>query len=210
MRIEQRHADHKFTYSYSQPPEYRFCQDSVIFPRFVADRVYLDENSKVLDVCAGCGVIGFELAFYHPALAHLDFLEVQRDFRVHFEENLKVTGLSGRFLEMNYSQLLRAEFEDRYDLIVGNPPYFLPQEGKPSPVKLNQHARFFMDADFETLIAGVRHALKPQGEAYLLVKEARSSIGEVVGDIRGTKVVRILSTNNPYLINGDKSVQSGG
>ena len=103
-----------------------------------------------------------------------------------------------------------AEFAERYDLILGNPPYFLPREGKPSPVKINQHARFFMDADFQTLIEAVKHSLKPGGEAYLLVKDARGDAGEVVGDIRGTKVIRILSTNNPYLINGDKSVQTGG
>lgn len=210
MRIEQRHLDHKFTYRYSQPPEYHFCQDSVIFSRFVADRVRVDADSKVLDVCAGCGVIGFEFSFYHPQIKHLDFLETQAAFRPHFEKNLEITGNDFRFLEMNYEGLLRPEFKHRYDLIIGNPPYFLPTEGKHSPVEINQRARFFMDSNFEALIRSVRHALKPAGEAYLLVKNARATAGEIIGDIRGTKVIRILSTNNPYLINGDKSVQTGG
>jgi tRNA1(Val) A37 N6-methylase TrmN6 len=196
MRILERPPDHKFTYSYSQPAEYRFCQDSVIFPRVVADRVKLDENSRVLDLCAGCGVIGFELAFYLPQIKNLDFAEVQDSFRPHFEENLKITGKNFRFLNMNYADLLKPEFEKTYDLIVANPPYFDPKEGKPSPVELNNRARFFIDSDFATLIKAVKHALKPGGEAYLLVKDARAAAGEIVADIRGTKAIRVSRSDS--------------
>jgi len=206
IQIAERNADHRFTYAYSQPAEYHFCQDSVILPRFVADRLpaQIPENFRALDLCAGCGVIGFELAHYRPSLKEVDFVEVQEIFRPHFEENLKITGRDFRFLQMNYSQMLTPEFAGRYDLIVANPPYFYPGEGKPSPCEVKNRARFFIDADFSALISVIRHSLKLGGSAYILVKpghlHGRDSINdircqsvaaEVVADIRGTQVFLI-------------------
>lgn len=198
-----------FTYSYSQPTDYHFCQDSVLFPKLVAERARIHAQTRVLDLCAGCGVIGFELSHHLPALASIDFLEVQEAFLPHVEENAKITGKSARFLHMNYSRLLDPEFAGRYDLIVSNPPYFHPGDGKPSPVEINNRARFFLDADFRCLIRAVEHALVPGGEAYILVKpgtphgrdslaEIRSTLGPatsatVIADIRGTSVVLLKS-----------------
>ncbi len=167
MKILERSPDHKFTYSYSQPPEYRFCLDSIIFARFVADRVQLTSDSRVLDLCAGCGVIGFEIAHYLTQITDMDFIEIQPTFVPHFEANCQLTRKNFRLLQMNYRELLTSRFENHYDLIVAQSPYFLPQQGKHSPVEVNQRARFFMDSDYETLLRSVKHSLHPDGEAYL-------------------------------------------
>ncbi len=200
--------DRKFTYRYAQPEAYHFCQDSILFPLFVATRVRSAGASpaSALDLCAGCGVIGFELAHHLSSVATCDFVEIQDVFRPYFERNLEITGRSAndfRFLQTNYVTLLTPEYADRYDVIVANPPYFFPNEGKLSPSEVKNRCRFFLDSDLQTLLRVILHALKLKGEAYLLAKpgekHGRDSIGEIssfvaelgatceiVADIRGT------------------------
>jgi tRNA1Val (adenine37-N6)-methyltransferase len=177
-----------FTYSYEQPAEYRFCQDSIIFPWWVAEqlkqRLDVGPNFRVLDVCAGCGVIGLELAHYEPRLSAIDFLEVQGEFRDSFMKNLQITGRSDfRFLQMNYRSLLETQSAETYDLIIGNPPYFLPTEGLQSPSVINNRCRFFIDSDLATLVLATFHALKPGGIAYLLVKSGQEHGRIALNDI---------------------------
>lgn len=206
--------EHTFTYEYSQPAEYHFCQDSVLFPKFIAQylRAYpVTEEFRVLDVCAGCGVIGFELAHYDPRLKKIDFLELQEPFREHFNANLQITEKSPedfRFIQANFSELKKPEFANRYDLIVGNPPYFFPGEGRLSPSDFQNRCRFFLDGDLRTLLEGVLNGLKPNtGVAFLLVKSGekhgRRSLRDltlwlagrgtvqIATEIRGTSVLKI-------------------
>ena len=196
-----------FTFEYSQPDEYRFCQDSVIAPRLIAGDLHGVNVEHALDLCAGCGVMGFELQHtLDMAIADFDFLDVQDEFMPHFIRNLEITKLNGRWISANYSILETDEFRERYDLIVSNPPYFLAGEGSLSPSDLNNRARFFLDADLRSLLRGVRHALRPNGRAYLLMKSGKehgrdaftsARIGlfdcsvECIADVRGTDLVKI-------------------
>jgi tRNA1(Val) A37 N6-methylase TrmN6 len=211
--------ERQFTYRYAQPDAYHFCQDSVLFPLFVANRVRPRSDSALsaLDLCAGCGVIGFELAHHLPAVATCDFVEIQDVFRSYFESNLEITKRSAsdfRFLQTNYETLLTPEYAGRYDLIVTNPPYFFPNEGKLSPSEVKNRCRFFLDSDLQTLLRVVLHALKSQGEAYLLAKpgakHGRDSIAEIstyvatlgatceiVADIRGTYALLLTKQTSP-------------
>lgn len=205
--------NHQFTYRYSQPEEYHFCLDSVIAPKLIASDVRSRYSSltqlRTLDVCAGCGVMGFELGHYLPEVQQMDFIEIQNQFRPHFDANLTITkslDRAFRFLNVSYSTLLNEESRERYDVIVANPPYFYPGDGKLTPIELKNRCRFFLDDSFETLVRGVAHALAPGGSAYLLVKSGekhgRNSMEVVhnvaegcsverIADVRGTDLVRL-------------------
>jgi tRNA1(Val) A37 N6-methylase TrmN6 len=201
----------QFTYTYSQPEGYRFCQDSILFPHFVAGQIgpRVTADTRLLDVCAGCGVVGFELQYHLPQIQRMDFLEIQDEFAAHFAANREITNNPhSRFLNENYARLSMPEYASRYDFILGNPPYFMSDEGKLSGRSLNDRARFFIDEKFETLIEGVMHTLKPAGEAYLLVKSGgahgRDSLREVrricgviaraefIAPIRQTQILKIV------------------
>lgn len=178
----------RFTIEYSQPAEYRFSLDSVEAPRAIAAWVDSpegipvfpgDRELRILDLCAGSGVMGLELAFHLSRPLHIDFIEVQAVYREHFEINLRrlqdvktARGekLTAAWVEMNYENLARDFFRDSYDLIVANPPYFVPEQGSPSPSDFKNRCRFFLDSTPEKLWDVTLHALRPGASAFLLLR----------------------------------------
>ena len=127
---------------------------------------------NVLDLCAGCGVIGFELNFHLPNIQKIDFLEVQKNYEEHFKTNRQLVKnqVHFQFLNMNYEELMTPQFQNKYDLIVCNPPYFRLEQGKLSPSEFKNRCRFFIDSSFEKLIQSIDHCLNSRGQAYLLLR----------------------------------------
>ncbi|MBS1985856.1 MAG: methyltransferase [Bdellovibrionales bacterium] len=175
-RYTHRPPEHAFTYKYAQPREYHFCLDSIIFAYFLSLQLPAEAPTadfRALDLCAGCGVVGLELAYYRRWIEHFDFLEVQSVFRDSFAENLRITGHEHqdyRFIESHLNHLHKDFFRARYDLIVANPPYFFPQEGVTPSGEVRQRARFFLDAQPSDLFLAIAAALKPQGRAFVLFR----------------------------------------
>ena len=210
-----------FTYDYSQPKAYRFSLDSVYLAKVVAEVIppLADfSDFQVLDLCSGCGVIGMELHFHRPHLRSITFVEVQNEYKSHFETNLKTIEkfhpeqkLNFQLFEINYNQMLKtSRFAEFFDLIVCNPPYFFKDEGLLSPSEFKNRCRFFLDSDFSTLFETIIYALKPQAQAFVLVRKgtehgrdplkeielilgARATV-EPFQEIRGTLVVKIIKS----------------
>lgn len=187
-----RNPDIPFTHNYSQPEEYRFSIDSIEMPWEVAH--YLKQvpaeklkHWNVLDLCAGCGVLGFELNFHIPNLTKIDFVEVQEVYRSHFEKNRELVHREHsefRFLNLNYEKILLPEFEKRYQLILCNPPYFFPDQGKLSPSELKNRCRFFIDSSFEKLIETIDFCLAMEGEAFILLREQEDHSRDMLTELR--------------------------
>lgn len=140
---------------------------------------------------------------------HFDFLEIQSVYHGHFLENQSRLGeisTSLHFMNENYTILSSGDFLEKYDLILCNPPYFRVQQGTLSPSEFKNRCRFFMDADFRSLISGIENSLAPGGEAYVLLRSladhgmsyaeeassflAKSTHFERISDIRGTGLYR--------------------
>lgn len=169
----------------------------------------IGHDFRVMDVCSGCGVIGFDLSFHEPRIQQIDFVEVQEIYLEHFKTNRELVGGSGRF-EMhlkNYSEISGPAWESQFDLVVCNPPYFRLGQGKLSPSEFKNRCRFFIDSDFKTLLRAVYLSLKSGGEAYLLVRGLQdhkidvnreissslpSGVVSMLQPIRGTDLLHIL------------------
>ena len=48
-------------WDYAQPDYYRFSQDSLDLVKFALDNYSFRKQDQVIDICAGCGVVGMEL-----------------------------------------------------------------------------------------------------------------------------------------------------
>lgn len=211
-----------YSYDYHQPEGYRFSLDSVFLSQRVAKFLETHNNLsdlKVLDLCAGCGVVGLELQFHLPDIKKIDFLEIQEVYLPYFEKNsAQAISLNTdfNFLNMNYADLLTKEFENNYDVVVSNPPYFFLGEGLLSPNEFKNRCRFFIDSNFQNLIESSLHVLKPDGRSFLLMRpgghhgrnlideikslvQGRASV-EIIDEVRGTDIVMLTKKVQEVLL----------
>ena len=187
-----------FTFHYSQPAEYKFSHDSV----FMARRVYEDicllnpTLKTALDLCAGCGIIGLDLLYHFKPkplnLERFDFIDIQTEYQTHFEKNCfslknEFSELKTKlnFLTLNYETALNdKKFKDAYDLIVCNPPYFLPSQGKLSNNAFKNRCHFFLDSNLKYLIYFIEYSLAQNGSAYLIFHDLRDHKIDLIGEIQ--------------------------
>lgn len=204
-----------FTYRYSQPSEHRYSIDSVELcwklGRILNQR---DDNNKIrlLDVCAGCGVMGFEVAHWCSRVDSVYFVEVQDAYEQHFMANLEITGRPAehfKFYRENYCNLHEiSELKEWADVLVCNPPYFRPESGSLGKSTFRNRCHYMMDSDFEQLCSAVLYCMRPQAEAYLLLKNLQSQgidqlaelrrhlssavLARKVGEVRGIDVIGVF------------------
>lgn len=208
-----------FTYSYKQPDAYHFSLDSIHLAEWVAQHLQSRSDLRtvrVLDLCAGCGVIGLELSWYLRELRQFDFVEVQEIYTSYFQENVAIVNrpeLQLRWHLLNYELLLENEWKEKFDLIVSNPPYFQPTQGMLSPSEFKNRCRFFLDSSMANFIRAIINTLAYQGQAYFLLRSLKQhgydSYSEVqrivqhttatvkkISEIRGTDLILIQKNSD--------------
>jgi len=179
-----------FTYQYAQPDEYHFSLDSIHFAEFVAQHLQTYPNletRRVLDLCAGCGVIGLELSWYRPELKYFDFVEVQEVYTSYFQQNVMRVNrpeLQLRWHILNYEALLEKSWQEKFDLIVSNPPYFQPEHGMLSPSAFKNRCRFFLDSSFINFILALANTLTEGGRAYFLLRSLSQHGYDLFADVQ--------------------------
>ncbi len=151
---------------FSQPDFYRFNEDSLKLIQFVQSR--LPSAESILDLGAGCGIIGIELAARLHA-KELCLLEAQADYAFHLHKNV-----SERIIKCNVEVVVKTFGEwypkVQYDLIVSNPPYFLPGHGRPSQNSKKNIARSFVLDSWDIFLDLVNVSLLSTGRAFLVLR----------------------------------------
>lgn len=162
---------------YLQPDFYRFNEDSIKLVKFVASQV--SSAKSILDLGAGSGIIGIELAnILRPT--ELTLLEVQPEWNEYLQHNVK------HFLNADtYPSIVESSFgnwnpDKQYDLIVCNPPYYLPGHGQPNSDRRKAIARSFMIDGWKELLELISRALIPEGRAFLVVKNEKIVLNELL------------------------------
>lgn len=167
------------TFTYSQPSEYHFSHDSVLFARWLSETYETSTELKVLDLCSGCGILGMDFLFYlieleKPLPLGCDFLEIQRDYHEHHQMNMVRLKSICSALSQVQSQLFLQNYakglQQKYDLIISNPPYFFKDQGTLSPSEFKNRCRFFLDSDFSQFLFFLKDHLTASGSAYFLMR----------------------------------------
>lgn len=158
---------------YHQPEFYRFNEDSLAL---VKEVVHLDLHpGSILDIGAGSGVIGIELALKLVAPT-IHFLELQKEWEPFLSKNIEQY-LNDFQVKVFWSSVGKWIPEIKYDLIVANPPYYLPENGRISPDQVRAKCRSFLEDDWGSLLSKSSSALAPGGKAFFVT--ARENLEHV-------------------------------
>lgn len=156
------------TLNYSQPEFYKFNTDSISLAKYssiwMRDRLEL----KVLDLCAGSGVVGIEFVKNHQSVQEIHFIEKQNEFLPHLKMNTQNLLCRSKILIQDFKENERME---KYDLVLINPPYFENGKGRISPDGRRQLCRSFNKGELELLLNFSQEILKPKGEIHIVHRD---------------------------------------
>lgn len=153
---------------YSQPDFYRFNSDSIELVKFILNRSL--KPLSILDLGAGSGIIGIELArVLKPQF--LTCLELQKEFEEHLKKNCEDFLPSEVQADIVISSFGESTFSKKFDLIVCNPPYYLPGAGELPQDARRALARTFLKDSQEILLKAIARYLAENGRAFLVLKK---------------------------------------
>ena len=138
---------------YQPQTGYCYNSDSIFLYDFISS---FKPSGKVLDVGAGCGVVGLLVARDNTNI-RLEAVEKQKDFIHYAKTNARVNKIEYRLHEGDF---LEIEFEDKYDYIISNPPFY-PDGAKQSQNEMIKNARYVSNLPMEQFFKKISQLLNP-------------------------------------------------
>ncbi len=138
-------------------PESGYCynSDSIFLYDFITS---LHPRGKILDVGAGCGVVGLLVARDFPKV-ELEAVEKQEVFVRYAKKNAHANNIAHHIY---HGDFLTLDFQSGYDYIVSNPPFYHDGAQK-SGNEMLFNARYNINLPIEDFFQKVNKILKPKG-----------------------------------------------
>lgn len=144
---------------FQYPNAYRYNSDSLLLSAFILED-HLSQKT-LLDVGAGCGIIGILLKSFYVNLK-LSLLDIQEENIALMKENLRQNAFEAEILHQDFREF---KGEKRFDYIVCNPPFYRQGAQKST----NLHKSISKNASFlplEELVKSANSLLAPRGVFY--------------------------------------------
>jgi tRNA1Val (adenine37-N6)-methyltransferase len=152
---------------YSQPDFYRFNEDSIKLVKWIQTTGL--KPRRILDLGAGSGIIGIELArVLNPQ--ELTLVELQGEFLPNLASNCQNFLPNSISHSIVISSFLDFTDPEKFDLIVCNPPYYLPGKGELSKNPNRAMARSFVVDSWVILLRKVGELMTPGGKTFFVLK----------------------------------------
>lgn len=129
--------------------------------------------NRVLDLCTGSGCIAIACAYAFPD-ANIDAVDISEDALAVAGINIEKHGLEEN-VSIYHSDLFNAVPDERYDLIVSNPPYVSLQEWQALPAEFHAEP----DLGFKAGVSGLDLALRILAEANAYLSDSGILVVEV-------------------------------
>ncbi len=139
---------------YQPDSGYCYNSDSLFLYDFIDS---FHPKGKVLDVGAGCGIVGLLVA-RDNAKVKLEAVEKQDIFRHFSKTNARVNNIAYRLYECDFLEL---EENNKYDYIISNPPFY-PSGVQKSKNEMLFNARYNVNLPLEKFFKKVSRLLRPQ------------------------------------------------
>ena len=151
---------------------YRFAVDAVLLAHFVAPKV----GERLLELCAGNGVVSLILAYRWPQLA-LTSLELQPQLAGLCRSNVVLNRYAERItvIEGDCRMVTDHVAAGRFDWVVMNPPYRKLASGRRNPADEAALARHELTLTLDEAVQAAAVALKSKGRAVLVYPAGRTA-----------------------------------
>ncbi len=147
---------------------------------------WLDDREvfRALDLCTGSGCIGIAMASHNPEWL-VDLVDISEDALALARENIEYQSVSDRVRTIT-SDLFAGVREERYDLIVSNPPYVTEDEYAAMPAEYAHEPRLGLTAGNDGLDLALRilreasELLTDDGVLIVEVGESERALAELL------------------------------
>jgi tRNA1(Val) A37 N6-methylase TrmN6 len=153
---------------YKQPEEYHFSQESIELVKWSSLKVERSEKLNILDVGAGCGVLGIEWFYNRGQIDDVLLVEKQNVFSSSLSENIKGHEKHFRLIE---SDFIEYKVEEQFDVILCNPPYFLKERSRPGPSYIRNTCRQIDEATLKKWFFKISEILKTGGHFFFVFRD---------------------------------------
>ncbi len=149
---------------------YRFSVDAVLAAHFCRPAA----RARILDLGAGCGVIGLILAHRHPAV-RVTGLELQPALAALAADNIHCNALQDRvrILEGDAREIGRVLAPESFDLVVCNPPYRPQGSGRASRGDEAATARHELSASLADMVRAAAFCVRNRGAVVFVYPATR-------------------------------------
>lgn len=139
---------------------YRFGSDAVALAHFAAEAAGRGRDTKVFDLCSGCGIVGILLAIETDA--QVDGAEIDGELYDMSVRSCAINALDRvRFFNADIRESESEVFAAaRYDVVVCNPPFF---KAASRARKIAPSANSELTVAFDDVARAAKKLLKPHG-----------------------------------------------
>ena len=150
-----------------------FGIDAVLLSDFAKD---IRNNSKVLDLGTGTGIIGILLCA-KTKLSKIYGIDIQKDVCDMALRSIKLNNLEDKFeiINSNIKEIITIFEEASFDAIVSNPPYKKDNSGLKNESETKLISRHEITASLEDFISVSSKLLKSNGSIYMVHRPERLS-----------------------------------
>ena len=161
---------------YSQHHSYHFNEDSIRLVRYCVEK-YRDFNiNSCLDYCCGSGVVGLEIS-QEVSINHLVFYDIQPHLEKHLDFNIKKFSKAKR---TDYFLNMRSHIEEqKFDLIVMNPPYYLESSSRLPEDEKRRKSRFYKKGELKKIFKSVLSNLDSKANLIFCIKPDKFNLSEI-------------------------------
>lgn len=142
---------------YQDDELYKFTSDSVLLSRFARAK----KNDVAADFCAGSGIVGLHFyALNRPLVKSVTLFEMQKELCDLAEKSVKLNGLEEEiFLRNEKIQQIPAELNEKFSLILCNPPYYPAADAKGENYK-TEACKYELAVTLEEIVSAAAKCLK--------------------------------------------------
>ncbi len=139
---------------YQPSSGYCYNSDSIFLYDFISS---FNPKGRVLDVGAGCGIVGLLVARDHKKV-RLEAVEKQDVFAEYAQINARVNKIEYKLYQCDF---LDFEVEEKYDFIISNPPFYHSASTK-SEDEMLFNARYNVNLPLRDFFKKVSQVLNPK------------------------------------------------